>query len=506
MLGKGLSAVSSLIVLVIIIRQLSVTEFAVYTSMHALVLMLGLLSSLGVNAVLLRFLPELRAAHNNRAMYRLLAIGMILRVLLYAIAALVLLGFVDALGWLLKMGDLVWLLPWYLLVGFLRVNATFTIGALESLLWQREAQYSLATAYLFKLAATLGVVWFGTLSIETFILIECCVELLSLVLLLVSAFVRWRKDPEKATGDAGILAGHWKRYLNFGLWAYAQNLTSVFYGSAPNRLIIGYFLPVGTIAVFGTVDRLITYVKRYEPLLIFLGMVRPVFNSRFTQPSDFPKLVALANCMFRMNLVVLLVPFILFAIAGKPIFDWLTAGKYVEAAAIFLGFYAVLIIGSASPMLDVLVKLVEKNRIYTVSNLTLSASICLAIPLIPHVGLWALALANGAGMVISITIIVTYLQRVGYGLAIDWHLIFRIVAVTAASVLLGHSSLRAGAPVIAAVLLGYGCFFLATYLWPGFRPGEKALLVKVLRQRKSSQSSAMSNEARLPEAPQTYGK
>lgn len=504
--GKGLSAASSLVVLVIVIRNLAVAEFAVYASMHALVLMLGILSSLGVNAVLLRFLPELRAAHNNRAMYRLMAIGMALRMMLYAVAALMLLPFADTVGALLKMEEWARFLPLYLIVGFLRVNATFAIWVLESLLWQKEAQYSLAVAYVFKLAMVLAVVWNGTLSLETFVLIECGVELLSLVLLLSSALLRRVRDVYKSTGDAGILRRDWRRYARFALWSYAQNLTSIFHGSAPNRLLIGYFMPVGAIALFGTVDRLITYIQRYEPLLIFLGMVRPIFNSRFARPGDFPKLVFLANLLFRLNLVVLLVPFILFAMAGKPLFDWLTAGKYVEAASIFLAFYVVVILNSANSMIDVLVKVVERNRIYTFTNLVLSASIGLAVPLIPHIGLWALVLANAVGTILAVSIILTYLRRVGYGIAIDWSLIFRILTATAASVGLGHALLGAGVPLIASIALSYAGCALALFFWPAFRADEKSLILKVVWSGSARTSSKVSIGAEFEEGSRTYGK
>lgn len=481
-LGKGLSAVSSLIVLVVIIRSLAVGEFAVYASLSALVLMLGLLSSPGVKAVLLRFLPELRAAHNNRAMYRLLAIGLALRMVFYLIAALVVLSIAGLLSSWLKMGEWEWLLPLYLVVGFFRITATFTSSALESLLWQREAQYSLAIAFLVKLAAVLAAVWMGTLSLKLLVWIECGVELLSLVLMLMAALVRWLTDPARSTGDAAVLVQDWRRYTKFGLWTYAQNLTSILYGSAPNRLLIGFFLPVSSIALFGAVDRLITYVRRYEPLLIFLGMVRPIFNSRFTRPSDFPRLVSMANLLFRVNLIVLLMPFILFAVAGKPLFDWLTAGKYVEAAPLFLAFYTVVILSSANPMIDVLVKVVEQNRIYTASNLLMSASTGLAIPLLPYMGLWALALANLTGIVLAISLIFVYLKRVGYPILIDWNPIIRLVGATAAAVGAGQFLLRMGVTTPVSVVLSYVAFAVTSYFLPALSGNDKALISQVMRR------------------------
>lgn len=480
-LGKGLSAASSLIVLVVIIRQLAVGEFAVYTSLNALVLMLGLVSSPGVKAVLLRFLPELRAAHNNRAMYRLLVLGVVARMILYVLAAGVVLLFANVLGTLLKMGEWGTLLPLYLVVGFCRINATFAAAALESLLWQREAQYSLAVAYIVKLVAVLGVILTGTLSLELLVWIELGAEALSLFALLGSALVRRMTDENGSIGDRSILIQDWRRYMNFGLWAYAQNLTSILNGSAPNRLLIGFFLPVGSIALFGAVDRLINYVRRYEPLMIFLGMVRPIFNSRFTQPTDFPKLVSMANVLFRLNLIVLLVPFILFAVAGGPLFDWLTAGKYAEATWIFLAFYTTVILSSANPMIDVLVKVVEQNRIYTASNLVLSASIGLAIPLLPIMGLWGLALANFTGIVLAITMILVYLKKVGYPIDIEWGPIGRIIVATTLAVAAGRLSWYAGIPIAVAAALGYVCFGALLYVWPAFRDEEKTLILKVAR-------------------------
>jgi O-antigen/teichoic acid export membrane protein len=239
---------------------------------------------------------------------------------------------------------------------------------------------------------------------------------------------------------------------------------------------------------------------------MFLGMVRPIFNSRFTHPDDFPKLMEMANALFRLNLLVLLVPFIVFAVAGEPIFDWLTAGKYAEAAAIFLAFFGVLILGSANPMIDVLVKVVEQNRIYTVTNLVLSASIVLAVPLIPHIGLWALAVANGAGTVLAIVIIVAYLRRRGYLMTIDWKLIWRIAASAAAAVATGHLLLRAGVPTLLAVVLSHAVFALLLYLRPPFRPGEIAHLRSVTRRTKRRDMSKMSTSTTLGGGHKSYGK
>jgi len=357
-LGKGVSAAAAFAVLIVTIRQLTTAEFAVYTSMHAMVLMVGLLSSFGTNAVLMRFLPELRSAGNVRAMYHLLFYGITARGLSYAVIALLLFAFAGPICAALNLDQWLGVVRWYCLVGFLRINGTFVGGALESLLWQRETQYSAALSGLCKLAIVGIVVWLGGMDLRALVAIEIVTELLLLGLLLGAAVRKWRRDEERNLGDQDVLKTNRQRFNRFAFWNYVQNLTSVGYGSAPNRLFATYFLPREMVAIFGVIDRFVDYIRRYEPLRIFVGLVRPVFNSRFSQGRDFARIVAKANFLFRVNLLVLVAPMVILAVCGGELFDWLTAGKYMGIAPLFLAFYTTAIIASADSILDILVKVV----------------------------------------------------------------------------------------------------------------------------------------------------
>ncbi len=79
------------------------------------------------------------------------------------------------------MEDSLQLVRWYCLVGFLRINANFVTGALESLLWQRETQYSTAVVGLCKLALVAAVVWQGGMDLRDLVAIEVITELMLLV-------------------------------------------------------------------------------------------------------------------------------------------------------------------------------------------------------------------------------------------------------------------------------------------------------------------------------------
>lgn len=490
-LGKGVSAGASLTVLVLLIRELSAPEFAVYTSWQALMLMTGSLSSLGINGVLLRYIPELRADNDNVAMYRLLAIGLIIRAVLFGVAAVVLLAFSGKLAGLLKFDEFLWLFPVYAVVGTFVTNSTFTVNVLESLLWQREAQYSVAAATLLRLGGVLYLINSGTLSLPTYVWLEVMTEGLTWLLLLLAAWWRWRHDPERSEGSRDTLRNNAKRYRNFAIWSHAQNLTAALNGSAPNRLLIGYFLPIQSIALFGVVDRLINFLKRYEPLRLFVGLVRPVFNSRYRGPADFPNLLGIGDLLFRLNLLVLILPMIMFAVGGESLFQWLSKGQYAEAAPLFLGFYFVILISSVNTVLDIVVKMLEHARIYTLSNIALSASLIFAVPLIPRFGLWSLVIANSVGVFISVAIIVVYLRLYGFTMRVQGRWTGRIIVATVASVSTGRLLLPLDVGAVIAVVVSYAVFIMTMAIWPPFSPEER----KDIRTFRDSKSQGASDAA-----------
>lgn len=491
--GKGVAAVSTMLVLFLIVRELSVAEFAAYTSLHALALIIGLVSSLGIPQLLHRFLPELRTHHNNVSMYRLLVGGISARAAAYAALAGLLLLALEPLASVFKLEQWLALLPLYFLVGLLRVNATFIAQALESLLWQRDAQYSLAATALTKLLATAYVVVTGELTLMLFVWIECAAEAVAIVMLLLFMLARWRADPDRAHGNTQVLRDDAGRYLRFGYWCYLQNVTSIFFGSAPNRLFVAYFMSAEFIAVFGVVDRLIDFAKRYEPLHMFVGLVRPVLMSRYSRNNDFPALVRLANLVLFANFALLLAPLAALVVTGDAFLGWMTEGKFGDITWLVIGFYVVLLFGSLNNLVDMLVKAVEHNRVYMVTNLLLSGSLLLAIPLIDRLGLWSIALANLAGLMVSLLLVCLYLRRHGFVYTPEWrHMLVLIGACAVAGTgglaltWLGMSPWFAGGLTV----LAYGVVLVKAL---PLAPEERASMLEIVPPRLRSMLGKLSS-------------
>jgi O-antigen/teichoic acid export membrane protein len=487
--GKGFSAFAALFSVVLVIRELPISEYAIYATLHAMVMMLRLLTSFGINATVLRFIPDTRVEGNNRAAYTLLFGGVTLRAAFYIVVVL-LLYFVagDSIAAMLGLNGFEWAYLIYLVTGFFRVTVFFYVGALESLLWQKQAQYTVAAANILKVLLLLFLIESGGLTLLNVIVVELACEAIALVALLATSISSWRKDPDRHAGDAAVLRRDWRRYGRFSFWAYLFNLTAVLNGSAPNRIIVAAFLGPNQVALFAAVDRLAQFVKQYEPVKLLMGLFRPVLNSRYKKKSDFPVIMGLADSMFRLNLVVLAAPLIVVAVAGENVFDILTNGKYVSGYKLFIGLMGVLILGSMMLTLELLVKAVELTQIFTLSNLVLSGSVFVAFPFFDELGVWALVFANAVGHCLAIGIIIVYLTKNGFGIQFSRMDIGKIIFSTAIAIAAG--TVAAGALpetwwIISVIVAGM-VFAGSLIMFLPFNQGEIDIVKRTLQRNEAA--------------------
>lgn len=479
-IGKGFKILSSLALLALLARLLSREDYAVYVSLQALVALGGVVGSLGIQAVLFRYLPELRAEGNNRCMYRLLLLGSCAR--FAAMAALAMLGiaFLEPLVELFGLSQWLWLVPWFFAVGIIH-NTNLSISqSLESLLWQQIAQYSLAAGSLVKLAGVAACALTDTLSLPMVVAVEGCAELVIMVILVIGWWRRFRSDSARDAGEARWWRTHGRRVMRYGGWSFLLSQTLLLYGSAPNRLLAAHALPAPEVAILGVADSLANLGRRFMPTRLLINFIRPVMIARYSTGGGFDEMVQIANLVYRLNLYLLALPMALLLVVGEPVFAWLTAGKYGTAALLLAGFLLVLIAESMRSLLEILVQAVEHNEIFLITNLVQSASLLLALMLLDNVGVWALIIANLSGTVLANLLVVRLLSRKDWRFRLDLWPVLLVMIYAAAAGVVGEVVLRAGGnPWLAgaAIVTCYGALSLLKLPFDG---RERGLIGRVI--------------------------
>ena len=418
-IGKGFTIFSSVSIVILLARYLSIQEYAIYISWQAIILIIGLVTSAGIQGVLNRYLPELRSCNNNKLVYRMIVIGVFSRLIFITLTVFCVNIFLPQIILFLNQPGWEWLLHWYLYVGLIKLVSLSLVQVMESLLWQRISQYSLAAASVAKLFGILTFMSIGKLTLESVVIIEMLSEILLFFLLLYGLYKSWQRDSARDRNDK-----HWwelnkLRVFKYGSSKYLIYLSMLFYGSGPNRLLASNLMPSSDVALLGFTDSLMTMLYRFMPSNLFLGLIRPLFIADFSTSGDFDKLARMSNTLFRINMLILIPAAVMVIVVGETVFDWITDGKYGDANLLLAGFIFLLILGGLRSILELSIESMEKNKISILTGLIQSLSTFLAIPLLSFIGLWGLVVANMVGITASLIICIFRLGKNNFHFSID---------------------------------------------------------------------------------------
>lgn len=487
-IGKAATAVSSIAVLVLLGKALPRADYAAYVSLQAVVIVVGALTSFGINQSLIRYAPELRASNNNLPLYRRLFTSLATRCAVIGLG----LGaaWVSAPWWAehLQLSIAPALLVLYLCVGWVRLMGLFLSLAMESLLWQKLSQYVLGGTSIVKLALAAWLAYTQRLDLAALFRLELATESLALLLLLLGLVRRWKADPHRNEGEPQWWRHHHKRVSGFARSAYLNGLTAVTYGSAPNRLIAARFLPPEVTAVFGFADALALLAKRFMPARLMQGMIRPVLIARYVSTGDFADLNRKVNLNFRLNSVLLCAPIALLITVGPNVLDWATHHKYGASAHLLAALLALLILDGFRAQLGLACEVVERPRVALIGNLTMGTNLFAAVALVLPLGVWGIFAAGLVGEVLAIFVTIYGLRADGFGFRGDVLMLSPLFACCIAT-LTGFALARwvySGTLVVSIVTVFV--YVAASLAWPAFSNDDKLMLRRLGNRPRSTKS------------------
>ena len=498
--GKASNAILSTTILFSLAALMEQTEYAAFVSWQALIMLIGMISTLGIQAVMHRFLPELRT-EGNPLVYKLLTSGVSLRFLLAILIMVILIFNLPYLVSLLNIPNEDELLAIFLLIGALRLTGLSLSQACDALLWQRLTQSGLVATNVFRVAAIFIVHYTVGITLTNIVLIEFCAEALLLCALIYGARKKWIFDSaqepqttiETATAESSVAqAPGWpqnrKRVVRYGATKYLVSLSRVLCGSAPNRLLAAQFSSNREIAIFGFADSIMRLGMRFMPAILMIGFIRPVFISRFTTGSGFSSLVKMSNLIFRINLALLVILMVGVLVLGEPVFNLLTNDKYGHAYLLVCGFLLVLVFEGLRQILELLIEVTELNKISIYSNLVQSASLVIAVPLFYFIGLWSIVVANIIGALLACTVCFVQLNRHNFKVFFEGRLVALVLIEGLIVWAIGHFSLQWFDSIIITILFIGTATLLLGFLFPPLEKAELQQLRSLISAKKAKAS------------------
>lgn len=487
--GRLIQAVASVAVMLIMVRVMSIGEYALYITATALATFLGSASILGLDRVLMRYVPEGRLKATPERLIRFINAMNGLRLLAVGGLALAV-----GLGW-------PYLAPWInlprqeltlpvLLYTVIHAFVLFQGIVMQSLMLQEGLRNGTTFTWLLRIALLLGALQaVPPLDALMAVWITLLSEAAGWFWMAVGTY-RHYADLRRARLEGSDVQGAWpgafRDILRFGWHNYLMGQATFPSQARVQQLVAAAFFPLPVVAAFGFFRNLSEQLRNYLPFQLMKNLAEPVMIGRYVQTQDFALLNTMATAMLKLNFLLIAPLAAWLFVAGEPAIALLTNGKFSDQAWLLAALITSHLVSSQLSLLFVVSNAIGLSHRLPVSTIT--ASICTVLLLwsqIPSLGIAALALSDGFFCSIAIFILVRSIRKAGYCFHFSTGSIARMVimALLLGGILdLALRFLQLKNNLLASIAAGLfmGLLFLGlNTLWKPFNDQERSLLKKL---------------------------
>lgn len=485
--GKVASGLLSLLVLLMMVRELAVEEYGVYVFLVAGMEIALAITALSLPWVAARYLPE----------FRLHANGKVLADFVWKILARIALFLF--IGVLLLLLVLPRILPLefiqYLDVARLYLLVLLTEGlgrhvrecALEPLLQQGKAQISLVTRNMILLSLLVAVVAIQSeVHLYHVVLAEIVASVLGAMLAL-RGLTRYLNVHRELPGQIDWQPPNWSEMWGMARHMYVSHFITLTYSSQVFIFLIQRYLGVEATALFGFLRNLFEHISRYLPATLLFSLIRPKLVASYVAAGDMMELTRNANLTGKSSLFVLM-PILVFTwLAGDDLVSLLSGEKFYQTGYYLAGLLLALIPLSQRQILVAVTIVSNKSYLCTWGSSLSMLVLPLAYWLLEAgYGLWSPIIAIIANQIIFNTTLIAALMRtttyrpdsIGY---------FKLLAAALLGLILTQQlsvSVQSDwlGLLIMATLAG-SCFLLVAYFIKPFHEEERVRLNRLLNRK-----------------------
>ncbi len=432
LLGKGLVSVIAFVVAIIVIRELEIAEYASYTGLTGLLLLMMLVSNLGLERAIPKFISEgLQIGEINRVVF--------LTILFFAVklASLVIVLFVLYVSAPLVFSFFNVPLSDNLLYAFLLCSFFFGISMhvqknLQAMLQQKTVAIGYSMDWFVRLGLLLLVLYYSeSLSLVDVFLIQL-VGLIVGVLYTGSFLLVYINKKRVIT----LMERHnvrLNRVFKFSLHNYLQALAGVHMLPSTGKLFAASLLVPTSVAFVGFAYALTGAFKRYLPAQLLLGLIEPVIMGRYAESKDFKEVELLTGMLLKLNLFLILPAIIWLMVSGEGLMNLISNYKYGEATWVVGSLLFILVLESQRSILQLICNTLYKSQLLLYSNLVT----LVFVPLL----LFMTINYDIVGMILGIIFlywvrnvyIEIKLQRLGIYFKKDWLAVLKIISIAVVS-------------------------------------------------------------------------
>lgn len=420
-IGKGLTAVVGIFVLLFSVRIMAPGDFGLYVAVIAFMEIFYLATGFGLSTIAQRYVAEFRIKTSGNEFTKFLK-NIILRRVLYAVGGTTAVGITAAI-WV-GLGNSTPLsvqFPTFYILLIFGCTTRFANEIFSALLLQGYTQSLVLGTHLIKLAGLLGCMAIDrAVGFQEMLSIEVAASMLgtigSLFLLrryLVADFVADSMSPPNAsTYSNPLMLGVARRF-------YVVQLLGQIWGPNTGKLIVAQFLGLVATATYGFVQSITDMLRNYLPAYLLSSWLRPLMISRYLEKGDLHEANAMASLMFKLSLLCIVPAAAFFAASGDGFIAWASGGKIFAGSALLVLFCTLLALQCLHVVIGMITITVERARASVIATTAACAGFPLSVAGAHYLGLLGVIGGMIAGECVWIGTVLILLRREGLHIKLE---------------------------------------------------------------------------------------
>jgi O-antigen/teichoic acid export membrane protein len=365
--GRVIAALLALATFAIIVRYAAVTEYGAYVTLLAAMELAIALSTLGVDWIGLRYLPECRLSGSRRTLRRFIVGLLVVHGLTLLIGACIASVVLDSVAGLLDLAAWRGLILWWVAILVIEGLARFTRDVvLGSLMLQGFAQGALVMRNAVQLAALIGLLATGaTIDAMTLTQVELIAALVSAIAALGLLAMALRPSNGATPEQKPWRLPEPARLGSVAFHNYATAMLGQAYSPQVLTLLAGTLFGAAGAALFGFCLRVMDLVNKHLPGNFLMQLLRPMLLAKYLDGRNFGRLNSLVLLVHKVSVILLMPAIVLVGLHGSLIIGAFTGDKYVEAPAILLVLFVYLIARNHLTILGIVLNALERMGLAT---------------------------------------------------------------------------------------------------------------------------------------------
>lgn len=475
--GKAVSALLTLIILLLLVRILSTEAYGMYVLLVAGMELALAMLSFGLPWMAARYLPEFRLHGGS------LVAQFVWKII--ALLACALTVGVCALFFIVQ-----WLLPaelmqyanmaeLFLLVLLLEgLSRRIRENILGPLMQQKLAQVTLV-ARNFTFLLLIGIFCLSAeIGLHHVVFAEIFASVLGLVLLF-NGLIRHLNTYRNMAANANWVQLDWSRMWRVARDMYFNNLIILLYSPQMLIFLTQRYLGIEATALFGFLCKLYMQIVNYLPATLLFSLIQPKLVASYIHTGNMRDLARNANLAGKLSLFVLMPLAAYVWLVGDELLYLLSDGKFLLSGDYMTGLMFAMIPLSQRRILETVAVTIDKNHIVLLSSVLGILSLPIGYGLlVTGYGLWgSIAAMITSQILINATILFFLILYTNY--RPDTTGFIKIVAAAMSALILTQLSnleIRNWSDLFVIILIILGFFLLFAYFIKPFKTEERKRL------------------------------